>query len=62
MYLNIEALKDFGINVYNLTLTRVVFEFKTSDGILRPAPKLTLTRVVFEYAYVKVMQTMVKLI
>ena len=62
MYLNIEALKDFGINVYNLTLTRVVFEFKTSDGILRPAPNLTLTRVVFEYAYVKVMQTMVKLI
>ena len=49
MYLNIEALKDFGINVYNLTLTRVVFEFKTSDGILRPAPNLTLTRVVFEF-------------
>ena len=36
--------------VYYLRLieTRVVFEFKTSDGILRPAPRLIETRVVFE--------------
>ena len=31
-----------------LTVTKVVFEFKTSDGILRPAPRLTVTKVVFE--------------